>query len=86
MKENNIILNIPFDESPNSTIAYDYSKNRTDGEVVNASFVQGKIGNCISFDGNGYCAVNQNQSPLNGDFSALFWVKRSHTDTDLGKK
>jgi hypothetical protein len=86
MTENNIILDVPFDESKNSQVAYDYSKNRTDGQVVNAIFAQGKSGNCIVFDGNGYCSVNQNQSPLIGDFTVLFWVKRAYTDTDSGKK
>ena len=52
--ESNIILNMPFDEAAGSTIAYDYSKTRADGTVVEADFTGGKQGNCIKFDGNGH--------------------------------
>ena len=45
--ESNIILNMPFDEAAGSTIAYDYSKTRADGTVVEADFTGGKQGNCI---------------------------------------
>lgn len=48
--ESNIILNMPFDEAAGSTIAYDYSKTRADGTVVEADFTGGKQGNCIKFD------------------------------------
>ena len=43
--ESNIILNMPFDEAAGSTIAYDYSKTRADGTVVEADFTGGKM--CI---------------------------------------
>ena len=52
--ESNIILNMPFDEAAGSTIAYDYSKTRADGTVVEADFTGGKQGNCIKFDGSGH--------------------------------
>ena len=38
--ENNIVLNLPFDESAGSKKAYDYSGNRYDGNVVNAEPVK----------------------------------------------
>lgn len=75
--ENNIILNIPFDETAGSTTAYDYSSNRADGAVIDADFVGGKQGNCIKFDGAGHCDIERDIIPLTGDFSILAWLKRS---------
>lgn len=75
--ENNIILNIPFDETAGSTTAYDYSSNRADGTVIDADFVGGKQGNCIKFDGAGHCDIERDIIPLTGNFSILAWLKRS---------
>jgi hypothetical protein len=84
--DNNIILDIPFDEPKNSQIAYDFSKNRADGVVTNSSFVAGKQGNCIKFDGNGYCDVSQNIIPLTANFTLLAWIKRGvPPDDETGK-
>ena len=69
--ESNIILNMPFDEAAGSTIAYDYSKTRADGTVVEADFTGGKQGNCIKFDGNGHCDIDKNVIPLTGNFTLL---------------
>lgn len=51
MDANNIILQMPFDESDGSLVAYDYSQNRADGAVNGAHFVTGKNGNAISLPG-----------------------------------
>ena len=75
--ESNIILNMPFDEAAGSTIAYDYSKTRADGTVVEADFTGGKQGNCIKFDGSGHCDIDKNVIPLTGNFTLLAWLKRS---------
>lgn len=75
--DSNIILNIPFDETNGSTIAYDYSSNRADGTVVDAEFTSGRQGNCIKFDGSGHCDIQQNIITLTGNFTLLAWVKRS---------
>ena len=75
--ENNIILNMPFDETAGSTMAYDYSSNRADGTVIDADFVGGKQGNCIKFDGAGHCDIERDIIPLTGNFSILAWLKRS---------
>lgn len=75
--ENNLILNIPFDEAPGSTVAYDYSSKRADGAVINADFESGKQGNCIKFDGSGHCDIEQNVIPLTGNFTLLAWLKRA---------
>jgi len=85
--ENNIVLNLPFDESAGSKKAYDYSGNRYDGNVVNAEFVSGKQGNCIKFDGQGYCEIDANVVQLAGDFTLLAWLKRSdYPDGFTGKR
>ena len=59
MDANNIILQMPFDESNGSLIAYDYSQNRADGTVNGAHFVTGKNGNAISFAGSDTCEVSK---------------------------
>lgn len=49
----NVILNLPFDESDGSLIAYDYSANRADG-CVRCKVCSGKIGK-IQFSGKDTC-------------------------------
>ncbi|KAA6350907.1 hypothetical protein EZS27_001754 [termite gut metagenome] len=76
MDATNVILNLPFDESAGSTIAYDYSRNRADGEVSGTQFVSGRNGNAIRFDGNATCEVQKNILPnLNAEFSMVMWVQ-----------
>lgn len=85
--EDNLILNIPFDEPAGSLIAYDYSRNRADGTVIGAEFVAGKNGNAIKFNGTGHCDIEKNPINLNEDFSLLAWLKRSDFPDELtGKK
>ncbi|MDR1652226.1 MAG: LamG domain-containing protein [Prevotellaceae bacterium] len=74
--DNNMILNMPFDEPAGAAIAYDYSQNRADGTVVESDFVVGRQGNCIEFNGNGYCQIPQNIIPITGNFTLLAWLKR----------
>lgn len=74
--EDNLILNIPFDEPAGSLIAYDYSKNRADGTVIDSDFVPGKNGNAIKFNGPGHCDIEQNPINLTKDFTLLVWLKR----------
>jgi hypothetical protein len=74
--DNDMVLNMPFDEPEGSQIAYDYSKNRADGTVVDSNFVYGRQGNCIEFNGEGYCQIPQNIIPITGNFTLLAWLKR----------
>jgi hypothetical protein len=74
--DDNLILNMPFDEPDGATIAYDYSKNRADGTVVDCNFVSGRHGQCIKFNGAGYCEIPQNIIPVTGNFTLLAWLKR----------
>lgn len=81
MNANNIILQMPFDESDGSSIAYDYSQNRADGAVVGARFVSGKNGNAISFAGQDTCEVSKTVFPnLNGEFTMMFWVMNKEAE------
>ncbi|GBU07959.1 hypothetical protein AwDysgo_12900 [Bacteroidales bacterium] len=76
MLSNNIILNLPFDESDGSTIAYDYSPSRADGHVNGAQFTAGKNGNAIKFKGNDTCEVSKFVLPnFDRDFTLSAWVK-----------
>lgn len=75
MNTENIIFQMPFDESDGATTAYDYSSNRADGVVDGAHFVAGKNGNAISFSGDDTCEVSKNILPnMNTDFTILAWV------------
>ncbi len=85
--ENNLILNMPFDEPNGSLVAYDYSPSRADGKVVQSNFVSGRQGNCIEFTGEGYCEIPLNLINLSGNFSLLAWLKRKDfPDGFTGKK
>ena len=76
MEANNVILNLPFDESNGSPIAYDYSQSRADGQVLGAEFVAGKNGNAIFFNGGDTCEVSKSVLPsMNVEFSILLWAK-----------
>lgn len=75
--DNNLILNLPFDETDGSTVAYDYAPIRHDAEITNCHFAAGKQGNCLQFDGNGYATVNSDLITFGGNFTILAWVKTS---------
>lgn len=85
--ENNLILNMPFDEPNGSLVAYDYSQSRADGTVVQSNFVSGRQGNCIEFTGEGYCEIAKNLITLTGSFTLLGWLKnKNFPDGFTGKK
>ncbi len=87
MDSNNVILNLPFDESAGATIAYDYSKSRADGQVIGATFVVGKNGNAIKFSGKETCEVSENiMSNMAMEFSVLLWIQASEIDCGTPKK
>lgn len=73
--ENNVILNLPFEEASGSQVAYDYSKNRYDATVTDCTFATGKQGNCIHFDGNGHADVSKDILSTAGDFTIIAWIK-----------
>lgn len=76
MDANNIIFQMPFDESNGSLVAFDYSQTRADGAVNGATFVTGKNGNAISFGGSDTCDVSKSVLPtMNVDFSIMMWVQ-----------
>jgi hypothetical protein len=87
MDSNNVILNLPFDESAGAAIAYDYSKSRADGQVIGATFVAGKNGNAIKFTGSDTCEVSNNIMPnMAMEFSMLLWVQGSEVESGTPKK
>jgi hypothetical protein len=73
--EDNLLLYMPFDEKDGATSTYDFSKNRADGIVANAHFEEGKENNCIRFDGDGKCEVQQSVLSLASDFTLTTFVK-----------
>lgn len=80
MDTNNIIFQMPFDESDGATTSYDYSQSRADGVVDGAHFVAGKNGNAISFSGNDTCSVAKSIIGLSTDFTILCWVNPGSID------
>ena len=85
--EQNLILNLPFDEADGSTVAYDFAANRHDAEITGCPFVAGKQGNCIRFPGEGYAEVSANVIPLSGNFTILAWVKvNEYADGVTGRR
>lgn len=73
--DNNLILNLPFDENSGSEKAYDYASNRHDATVEGADFIAGKQGNCIHFDGGGSATIDTSFMTLTGNFTVLAWIK-----------
>jgi hypothetical protein len=87
LDSNNVILNLPFDESVGAEIAYDYSKSRSDGQVLGATFVTGKNGNAIKFSGGDTCEVSNNiMLNMAMEFSMLMWVNPGQVECGSPKK
>lgn len=74
-QEQFMVLNMPFDEAEGAKKTYDYSPNRADGVVTDASFEAGRQSNCIRFDGTGKCEVQKNVLDMTRDFTICTWVK-----------
>jgi hypothetical protein len=80
---NGLVLWLPMDEG-SGTIAYDYSGNRNNGTLYNGpTWVDGKIGKAISFDGNddvvvigGSYSLNSPLSITGTSISIATWIKR----------
>lgn len=47
--EQNLILDLPFDEANGSTVAYDFAQNRHDATVVDCSFCSRQAGKLHKF-------------------------------------
>lgn len=89
--EENIILNLPFDESAGSRTAYDYAPVRHDASLseTGADFVAGRQGNCIEFDGTGRAEIEHDIVNFAADFSMTAWIRRKqfpdgHTGGKIG--
>lgn len=81
------IFQMPFDESDGATVAYDYSSNRADGEVVGAHFVPGKNGNAISFDGQSTCEVSKSVFAVaQNEWTIMAWVRAEEIETGSPKR
>ena len=84
--QNNLTLYLPFDESNGATIAYDYSSNRKDGIVDKASFIPGRIGNCVHFNGDGSVEVSSQVINFSSDFTISALVKTYDNGEDTPPK
>jgi hypothetical protein len=71
-----LAVHFPFDESPGSTVAYDYSPAQLHANVMGGDFVKGREGNCVYFPGAGKAEVKDVQPiNFNGDFTVHGWFK-----------
>lgn len=75
INDTDLLLNLPFDEAGASPIAYDYATGRHDATVDAATFIPGRQGNCIHFDGAGTATIDADVVNLAGDFTLLAWIK-----------
>lgn len=75
INDSDLLLHLPFDEAGNSATAYDYAGGRNDAKIDRASFVQGRQGNCLLFDGTGSALVDADIINFAGDFTLLAWVR-----------
>ena len=86
-REENIILNLPFDEAQGATTAYDYSRGRHDATLTGADFVPGRQGNCIEFDGEGKAEIETDFVTLSSNFTLTAWIRRKeYPDGYTGSK
>lgn len=74
MEERNNVLYLPFDESNGVTTTSDYSQSRTNAILTNCSFVDGKQGKAIEFDGNGHADISNGHINLSSNFTVLAWI------------
>lgn len=85
MDNQNIILQMPFDEPAGSSVAYDYSQSRADGNVIGATFVKGRNGNAISFSGTDTCEVSATPNVSN-QWTIIAWVNAASQETGSPSK
>ena len=74
MEERNNVLYLPFDESNGVEVASDYSLSGTNAAVTNCSFIDGKQGKAIKFDGSGHADIANSNISLSGNFTVLAWI------------
>ena len=74
MEERNNVLYLPFDESNGVEVASDYSLSGTNAAVTNCSFIDGKQGKAIKFDGSGHADITNSNISLSGNFTVLAWI------------
>lgn len=76
--ENNLVLNLPFDEPVGTGVAYDYSSGRHDGTIVSpAEITKDAIhGNGLALNGGGDCNLLGVSNIFDGgDFTVTLYVK-----------
>lgn len=70
----NVILDMPFDESENSPIAYDHSPGAHHATITDGKFIPGKFGNCVFFPGVGLAEIYPQFVDLTQDFTYMIWI------------
>ena len=70
-----LVGNWPMDENSGTT-AYDSSDSGNDATISGATWVDGKHGNALQFDGNGDNLNTDNFLNLSNDFTYSFWYKK----------
>ncbi len=74
-----LIMYLPMNEGAGAT-AYDSSGNGNNGAITGASWVDGKYGKCLSFDGTDDYVDTFNPQFLAANFTITCWFRNDDTD------
>lgn len=75
-----LVLYLPFNEG-NGDTTYDNSSYGNNGTIYGATWVDGKLGKALSFDGDDYILIPDSDSlDLTEAFTILAWVNRSSAE------
>ncbi|MEM3579288.1 MAG: LamG domain-containing protein [Candidatus Bathyarchaeia archaeon] len=77
MVDASCVLCLPLDEGQ-GTIAYDKSGKGNNGTIYGASWVDGKYGKALSFDGTGYVLINSNAVFDLSEMSVALWFNAAN--------
>jgi hypothetical protein len=81
----NVILDIPFDESDGSNIAYDFSPGHHHAAIELGRFVPGRFGNCVYFPSEGKAEIIEPVIDFSQDFTFMIWVKAEPNTMNSGR-
>ncbi|MBD2753761.1 hypothetical protein [Spirosoma validum] len=78
------ILDIPFNETPGSTVAQDYAPGHHNAQVVDGNFIVGRNHRAARLNADGYAEIASSIVPLSGIFTMSLWIKAEITATGPG--
>ena len=76
---NPVLLDIPFNETPGSTVAQDYGPSDANASITSGQFVNGRSHRAVNFPGNGYAEIIPKVVPLSGTYTLSVWLRAEIT-------